>query len=248
MGARRRRAHLASAARRSFGKGAARALYSCGRVDLSEDRRTRASVAVAQCERSGGSSRGASVRRVECRVLTCDPGGRIASRVPPRPRIVAATRGDRGAPVRKRNILGQFRNPALWRSGSREPRLHARALGGSRRELTPWETTHSRDLRAQIHPGEAYRTVAPKRARSLTSGGAPGRRGRARGRAENTERREICREPVGSETRRAPQKNPKLASSRQSRSRARALPSRPYAAVSTQAGDLLPRPLRALLK
>ena len=69
--------------------------------------------------------------RAEGRVQSFNVRSGRSDRVsgPPRPRIVAATRGDRGAPVRKRNILGQFRNPALWRSGSREPRLHARALG-----------------------------------------------------------------------------------------------------------------------
>ena len=150
----------------------------------------------------GRSSRGASVRRVECRVLTCDPGGRIASRVPAAAHRRGDARGQRG-PSEKKKYSRTVPEPGSLALGlSRAPIARARSRRARHRRAHAVQTTHSRDLRAQIHPGEAYRTVAPKRARSLTSGGAPGQRGRARGRAENTERREICREPVGSETRR----------------------------------------------
>ena len=120
-------------------------------------------------------SRGASVRRVERRVLTCDPGGRIASRVPAAAHRRGDARGQRG-PSEKKKIFSDSSGTRL--SGarlSRAPIARARSRRARHRRAHAVQTTHSRDLRAQIHPGEAYRTVAPKRARSLTSGGAPGR-------------------------------------------------------------------------
>ena len=198
----------------------------------------------------GRFSRGASVRRVECRVLTCDPGGRIASRVPAAAHRRGDARGQRG-PSEKKKYSRTVPEPGSLALGlSRAPIARARSRRARHRRAHAVQTTHSRDLRAQIHPGEAYRTVAPKRARSLTSGGAPGRA--REGAREGGKHRKAGNLPG---TRRLgnaahlPQKNPKLASSRQSRSRqATPLPSRPYAAVSTQAGDPSPRPLRALLK
>ena len=224
-------------------------LFPVGPVDLSKCP-TRASVAVAQCARSGGfraaRARGGSsaesdraIRAVRWRLGSPAAAHRRGD-----------ARGQRG-PREKEKYSLAFRNSALWRSGSREPRLHARALGERViGELTPSgrparEISGDRGILEKLL--ERWRRRGRARRRRT---GLRGARGRARGRAENTERREICREPIGAgNAAHLPQENPELASSRQSRSRqATPLPSRPYVAVSTQARDPSPSPLRALLE
>ena len=197
----------------------------------------------------GRFSRGASARRVERGVRSCDPGGQVASRVP-RGRASSRRREGTEGPQGERKIFARVPELGSLALGlSRAPMARARSRRARHRRAHAVQTTRTRDLRGQRCPTEASRAVAPKRARSSTSSGAPGRA--REGAREGGKHRKAGNLPG---TRRLgnaahlPQKNPKLASSRQSRSRqATPLPSRPYAAVSTQARDPSPSPLRALL-
>ena len=226
------------------------ALFPSGPVDCRVVRHARQSPSLSAHAREVFARRERAEGRAQSPIVRSGRSGGVSG--PPRPRIVAATRGDRGAPGRKKNIRSRSgTRSALWRSDSREPRLHARALGERViGELTP-SGRPAREISGDIGALEKLLERWRRRGRARRRrAGLRGARGRARGRAENTERREICREPIGAgNAAHLPQENPKLASSRQSRSRqAIPLPSRPYAAVSTRARDPSPSPLRALLE
>lgn len=136
---------------------------------------TRASVAVAQCARSGGfraaRARGGSsaeshraIRAVRWRLGSPAAAHRRGD-----------ARGQRG-PREKEKYSLAFRNSvgSLALGLSRAPIARARSRRARHRRAHAVWKTRTRDLRGHRCPREASRAVAPKRARSSTSSGAPG--------------------------------------------------------------------------
>ena len=123
----------------------------------------------------GRFSRGASARRVERGVRSCDPGGQVASRVP-RGRASSRRREGTEGPQGERKIFARVPELGSLALGlSRAPIARARSRRARHRRAHAVQTTRTRDLRGHRCPREASRAVAPKRARSSTSSGAPGR-------------------------------------------------------------------------
>ena len=144
---------------------------ACGFVDMSDTRVSRR----RSVRRLGRFSRGASARRVERRVRSCDTGGQVASRVP-RGRASSRRREGTEGPQGERVIFARVPELGSLALGlSRAPIARARSRRARHRRAHAVQTTRTRDIRGQRCPREASRAVAPKRARSSTSSGAPGR-------------------------------------------------------------------------